>query len=141
MSRAVVHMRHVVFQPTPSARRVTHHCHRQYRTRFAFQPTPSARRVTVYDSSPSPFVVKFQPTPSARRVTSAYRNCWGKRRHISTHTLRKEGDVENLPLIIDAALISTHTLRKEGDCICRATSGMALSFQPTPSARRVTKPS
>ena len=35
--------------------------------------------------------------------------------------------------------ISTHTLRKEGDIIARLTSGSLSLFQPTPSARRVTR--
>ena len=37
--------------------------------------------------------------------------------HISTHTLRKEGDVAagNSVLLMDS--ISTHTLRKEGDLV------------------------
>ena len=35
-------------------------------------------------------------------------------------------------------MISTHTLRKEGDRILTCCTPPARSFQPTPSARRVT---
>ena len=79
---------------------------------------------------------------------------------ISTHTLRKEGDLMGLKALDDAQefqptpsarrvtsdlfidwrliMISTHTLRKEGDEeAVRAKLG-ATAFQPTPSARRVT---
>ena len=56
-----------------------------------FQPTPSARRVTIYWTI-CIYNGRFQPTPSARRVTG--RNILtvviG---YISTHTLRKEGDI------------------------------------------------
>ena len=34
---------------------------------------------------------------------------------ISTHTLRKEGDISSALSYIHSAAISTHTLRKEGD--------------------------
>ena len=46
------------------------HCLKQMMQEYPFQPTPSARRVTRYSDS-------------KRRY-----------RHISTHTLRKEGDNE-----------------------------------------------
>ena len=39
------------------------------------------------------------------------------REAISTHTLRKEGDLERVECVWRAD-ISTHTLRKEGDYIC-----------------------
>ena len=60
-------------------------------TGVLFQPTPSARRVT-----PQPLVAalkdhRFQPTPSARRVTLSTMINYAVRM-ISTHTLRKEGD-------------------------------------------------
>ena len=35
-------------------------------------------------------------------------------------------------------MISTHTLRKEGDVVRRRYPAFLLLFQPTPSARRVT---
>ena len=59
-------------------------------------------------------VIKFQPTPSARRVTS-----------------------ESAPLIA-VINISTHTLRKEGDIVITPHIVKTILFQPTPSARRVT---
>ena len=80
-----------------------------------FQPTPSARRVTfellfdIFGGSISTHTlrkegdwtllsdvngsIEFQPTPSARRVTTV------------------------ISLIFEMAKISTHTLRKEGDCL------------------------
>ena len=81
-----------LFQPTPSARRVTNkqvtlfdtanistHTLRKEgdptstragRWRLSFQPTPSARRVTSRSFVPSS-AQTFQPTPSARRVTKS----------------------------------------------------------------------
>ena len=56
---------------------------------------------------------------------------------ISTHTLRKEGDL--IPAGFNVAVnISTHTLRKEGDLHDADVNGDDSEFQPTPSARRVT---
>ena len=60
-------------------------------------------------------VKRFQPTPSARRVTSKVSR--------------------QITLILQ---ISTHTLRKEGDVLGRRTPSLVDIFQPTPSARRVT---
>ena len=79
---------------------------------------------------------------------------------ISTHTLRKEGDVarperqrtderfqptpsarrvtKNSENAAKNSEISTHTLRKEGDFEQTQRVAIMLSFQPTPSARRVT---
>ena len=58
---------------------------------FLFQPTPSARRVTIEDVSYCTMDIQFQPTPSARRVTK-YGLYKLDKIQISTHTLRKEGD-------------------------------------------------
>ena len=57
--------------------------------------------------------ISFQPTPSARRVTLIPDQPYN-RQHISTHTLRKEGDLVDLAEK-QTCTISTHTLRKEGD--------------------------
>ena len=57
-----------------------------------FQPTPSARRVTWQPLIGAPRPQKFQPTPSARRVTPEEMSSV-LIAEISTHTLRKEGDV------------------------------------------------
>ena len=57
---------------------------------------------------------------------------------ISTHTLRKEGDIRERCKEADKTLISTHTLRKEGDIATRELKRIRKGFQPTPSARRVT---
>ena len=59
----------------------------------AFQPTPSARRVTR-ERPHGPSIIPFQPTPSARRVTMSEGLPFPSR-VISTHTLRKEGDVSD----------------------------------------------
>ena len=56
---------------------------------------------------------------------------------ISTHTLRKEGDLRAYA-ITGRQHISTHTLRKEGDCSPPRLVIRLAEFQPTPSARRVT---
>ena len=55
----------------------------------------------------------FQPTPSARRVTCKEKQ-WKQWKRISTHTLRKEGDIF-VASCWQGSPISTHTLRKEGD--------------------------
>ena len=89
---------------------------------------------------------QFQPTPSARRVTlSAVMP--GPPLSISTHTLRKEGDIntaainanidafqptpsarrvtQSMTAALQRMTISTHTLRKEGDAkTCRPGVGM-----------------
>ena len=57
---------------------------------------------------------RFQPTPSARRVTTAVAKS------------------------LTGSPISTHTLRKEGDLMVPIPSLTFSAFQPTPSARRVT---
>ena len=69
-SRIAIHL--LIFQPTPSARRVTICNISIPPRRQQFQPTPSARRVTNSTSHGSS-MPKFQPTPSARRVTTAAR--------------------------------------------------------------------
>ena len=81
----------------------------------------------------------FQPTPSARRVTLYVSDgdyCSG---YISTHTLRKEGDERGRTTPSETRIISTHTLRKEGDVAMQAFTRTKPEFQPTPSARRVTR--
>ena len=79
---------------------------------------------------------------------------------ISTHTLRKEGDITSVKIEYDYYVfqptpsarrvtmielrtrqhsrISTHTLRKEGDSHVLTAYLAHEVFQPTPSARRVT---
>ncbi len=100
-----------------------------------FQPTPSARRVTDGGQAASHHPV-FQPTPSARRVTILVFPCTRMMR-ISTHTLRTEGDSD--PAVAATYLeISTHTLRTEGDSSLPTRVAILPRFQPTPSARRVT---
>ena len=59
-----------------------------------FQPTPSARRVTLCTSILLEQAIIFQPTPSARRVTIARALLRVYSYDISTHTLRKEGDAK-----------------------------------------------
>ena len=64
--------------------------------------------------------------------------CKSQRIDISTHTLRKEGD-RRLSTSATNFFISTHTLRKEGDYQYHIIQIREHQFQPTPSARRVTK--
>ena len=40
--------------------------------------------------------------------------------------------------LMDSRHISTHTLRKEGDGVVSVSASADAEFQPTPSARRVT---
>ena len=58
--------------------------------------------------------MQFQPTPSARRVT-----------YLAEYAEKTDS-------------ISTHTLRKEGDLPQQQVTRVSGQFQPTPSARRVT---
>ena len=51
---------------------------------------------------------------------------------ISTHTLRKEGDLCVRRNIYIAALISTHTLRKEGDGLDVPPTVIYQNFNPHP---------
>ena len=50
---------------------------------------------------------------------------------ISTHTLRKEGDVDII-IIGYVIFISTHTLRKEGDISFVRTKSTISHFNPHP---------
>ena len=51
---------------------------------------------------------------------------------ISTHTLRKEGDVIFTNIINFFVSISTHTLRKEGDPPCETILSRSYYFNPHP---------
>ena len=51
---------------------------------------------------------------------------------ISTHTLRKEGDIFAEHTWDYAVRISTHTLRKEGDVFERSHLGARRYFNPHP---------
>ena len=94
-----------------------------------FQPTPSARRVTSdllsdsYSYAISTHTLRkegdnsraildfltqsFQPTPSARRVTDARRRL-PHPEEISTHTLRKEGDLRGQPAASSRSYFNPH---------------------------------
>ena len=97
--------------------------------RSVFQPTPSARRVTPLTGQ-SRKHHRFQPTPSARRVTAAPSRA-SLPASISTHTLRKEGDAQ-VQAGVEKYLISTHTLRKEGDRRAAGAHRAAADFNPHP---------
>ena len=101
-----------------------------------FQPTPSARRVTVFASLPN--LQAGISTHTLRKEGDRLRPLErGTLPNISTHTLRKEGDFKRRWLD-GVKFISTHTLRKEGDVESISACMVSTSFQPTPSARRVT---
>ncbi len=127
--------KHIRFQSTPSAWRVTRGC----------RPNAQANEISIHtlrmegdtsrrrwDCSPR----RFQSTPSAWRVTLApvkHRLNKG----ISIHTLRMEGDAAEIP-VPPVAVISIHTLRMEGDFFSSLVISRTVSFQSTPSAWRVT---
>ena len=71
-----------------------------------FQPTPSARRVTGSGHSAG-FSPTFQPTPSARRVTCRHPLA-DRHRQISTHTLRKEGDQPMISAVLRLTYFNPH---------------------------------
>ena len=77
------------FLSTPSARRATQ-CVINCVQLFKFLSTPSARRATAYALMGSALIV-FLSTPSARRATVLSSSC-RRRRSISIHALREEGD-------------------------------------------------
>ena len=73
-----VHVQAVIFQSTPSTRRVTLPCVAMTQLRL-FQSTPSTRRVTRLETEISTFII------------------------ISIHTLHTEGDLRVMPLLWVAA--------------------------------------
>ena len=79
-----------------------------------FQPTPSARRVT--NAQGCNFYRRRISTHTLRKEGDdgqrSRRRAPGR---ISTHTLRKEGDDQRRGRQLRLPVISTHTLRKEGD--------------------------
>ena len=124
------------FLSTPSARRATHlrrcaqdalkfsihalreegdQCNHDVQDWFrVFLSTPSARRATAAGKSCT-LLPSFLSTPSARRTTRGSAGNIQRKRVISIHALREEGDglrqrPEHLPL-----RISIHALREEGD--------------------------
>ena len=124
------------FLSTPSARRAT--CDRRFRCKSTtkFLSTPSARRATAFIVSLTSCRRLFLSTPSARRATE-HQQQRHKRRCISIHALREEGDA-NCPAFLVRSTdfyprpprggrpvteldehvvggISIHALREEGD--------------------------
>ena len=78
-----------------------------------FLSTPSARRATLFLQHKRP-PCRFLSTPSARRATGgAAAAC--KKRRISIHALREEGDRRKLSVRWPCTAISIHALREEGD--------------------------
>ena len=81
--------------------------------KWAFQSTPSAWRETESRGVLS-VSERFQSTPSAWRETFRLRTSLDHQ-HISIHSLRMEGDSENLFAAVCRNDISIHSLRMEGD--------------------------
>ena len=103
--------------------------------------------------------MEFLSTPSARRATSFRRSCI-RRKVISIHALREEGDtcrdqydeLQRLFLstpsarratgrcvqLLNQRIISIHALREEGDRVGRLYFAAVGIFLSTPSARRAT---
>ena len=72
-------------------------------------------------------ILRFQSTPSVWRETWRVYQAW-RRRNISIHSLRMEGDIDSLAYVGET-LISIHSLRMEGDHIqLRGRSGVAISI-------------
>ena len=81
-------------------------------------------------SNSSRNIKAFLSTPSARRAT---RNAYQppRRRQISIHALREEGD--EVPEWLQAVgRISIHALREEGDISCIALAALEMDFYPRP---------
>ena len=64
------------------------------------------------------FTKKFLSTPSARRATRTH-TTKAKRRYISIHALREEGDEVAGNSLRQGLMISIHALREEGDRAAR----------------------
>ena len=112
-----------------------------------FTPESTMQRCTVlfythflYAKNPVSYkfsVPVFQSTPSAWRVTG-HHGFGVRQRGISIHTLRMEGDALMVAVQVEPP-ISIHTLRMEGDCAgADGRPPLAVRFQSTPSAWRVT---
>ena len=57
---------------------------------------------------------------------------------ISIHSLREEGDGDNVAMCFSSWDISIHSLREEGDRTLAVRCTRLLEFQSTPSVRRET---
>ena len=79
------------FLSTPSARRATPSRASRWLSSTTFLSTPSARRATGGKYKDMIAARIFLSTPSARRATRLRRG-WVRRRTISIHALREEGD-------------------------------------------------
>ena len=164
------------FLSTPSARRATTSPLLLRWPLLLFLSTPSARRATcvsalgsegLFNFYPRPprggrrcfrlssfFFVTFLSTPSARRATQ-FRRIEHRRKHISIHALREEGDVSCTQGAVSgfgflstpsarratkgqnksfkSGNISIHALREEGDLpVSRCTSFTTFDFYPRP---------
>ena len=80
------------FLSTPSARRATPSRASRWLSSTTFLSTPSARRATGGKYKDMIAARIFLSTPSARRATRLRRG-WVRRRTISIHALREEGDM------------------------------------------------
>ena len=81
---------------------------------IVFLSTPSARRATAAADGKDGTEI-FLSTPSARRATARIRAA-KRRRMISIHALREEGDTSTLKMDLCSG-ISIHALREEGDLV------------------------
>ncbi len=118
-----------LFQSTPSAWRET--CSIACGGGDAtFQSTPSAWRETPSQLTMTAGVTAFQSTPSAWRETQNP-GCSSRRRSISIHSLRMEGDTMTGDIDMQTN-ISIHSLRMEGDWHRSRGAGQNKHFNPLP---------
>ena len=144
--------KYVQFLSTPSARRATASTRTVASPVFYFYPRPP-RGGRQHYAELTGMLAEFLSTPSARRATSDYhqrsdqyydfypRPPRGGRRYrpatphrrktISIHALREEGDVLRDTFDYDIS-ISIHALREEGDPSTSATSASSKNFYPRP---------
>ena len=80
--------------------------------------------------------IEFLSTPSARRATDTFKT-WRRKRPISIHALREEGDVSTVDTPLPKKF-SIHALREEGDHGIHTSHLTSHPFLSTPSARRAT---
>ena len=102
-----------LFLSTPSARRATLFLQHK-RPPCRFLSTPSARRATGGAAAAGKKKTNFYPRPprGGRRAGQRQR---AKKRRISIHALREEGDRRKLSVRWPCTAISIHALREEGD--------------------------
>ena len=130
-TRAISNTVRIAFQSTPSVGRATRSTAHSTNQSQHFNPRPpwGGRHMVPISLSKR---VEFQSTPSVGRATSEHPVDTRRRKDISIHALRGEGDT---PVNINRErpiIISIHALRGEGDGKNEAVAEQCRYFNPRP---------